>query len=72
VSGGQSPDAVVVGGGLVGSSIAYHLARAGVRTLLIEWPVLLAIEQGDLASGASGANFGNAQVEDAELGLSLE
>ena len=60
----RSPDAVVVGGGLIGSSIAYHLARAGVRTLLIE--------QGDLASGASGANFGNVQVEDAEFGLSLE
>jgi sarcosine oxidase subunit beta len=55
---------VVVGGGLIGSSIAYHLAHAGVRTLLIE--------QGDLAAGASGANFGNVQVEDAEFGLSLE
>ncbi len=44
----QSADAVVVGGGLIGSSIPYHLARAGVRTLLIE--------QGDLTSGA---NFGN-------------
>ena len=32
----------------------------------------LLIEQGDLASGASGANFGNVQVEDAEFGLSLE
>jgi len=64
MNGGQSPDAVVVGGGLIGSSIAYHLARAGVRTLLIE--------QGDLASGASGANFGNVQVADAEFGLSLE
>ena len=60
----KGPDAIVVGGGLLGSSIAYHLARAGVRTLLIE--------QGDLASGASGANFGNVQVEDAEFGLSLE
>jgi sarcosine oxidase subunit beta len=60
----RSPDAIVVGGGLIGCSTAYHLARAGVRTLLIE--------QGDLASGASGANFGNVQVEDAEFGLSLE
>jgi sarcosine oxidase subunit beta len=64
VYGTHSYEAVVVGGGLVGSSIAYHLARAGVSTLLIE--------QGDLASGASGANFGNVQVEDAEFGLSLE
>jgi glycine/D-amino acid oxidase-like deaminating enzyme len=32
----------------------------------------LLVEQGDLASGASGANFGNVQVQDAEFGLSLE
>jgi glycine/D-amino acid oxidase-like deaminating enzyme len=57
-------DAVVVGGGLVGSAIAYHLAVEGVPTLLVE--------QGDLASGASGANFGLVQVQDAEFGLSLE
>ncbi|MGD9376434.1 MAG: FAD-dependent oxidoreductase [Anaerolineae bacterium] len=61
---GRSWDVVVVGGGLIGSSIAYHLAKTGIRTLLIE--------QGDLASGASGANFGNIQVQDAEFGLSLE
>ena len=60
----QSWDVVVVGGGLIGSAAAYHLARRGMRTLLIE--------QGDLASGASGANFGNIQVQDAEFGLSLE
>lgn len=57
-------DVIVVGGGLVGSSVAYHLAKAGVRTLLVE--------QGDLASGASGANFGRIQVQDSEFGLSLE
>lgn len=64
MNGTHSVDAVVVGGGLVGSAIAYHLTQAGVATLLIE--------QGDLASGASGANFGNVQVQDAEFGLSLE
>lgn len=64
MNGTRHYEAVVVGGGLVGSSIAYHLARARVRTLLIE--------QGDLASGASGANFGNVQVEDTEFGLSLD
>ncbi|OIB55285.1 NAD(P)/FAD-dependent oxidoreductase [Natrialba sp. SSL1] len=29
-------DAVVVGGGIVGSSIGYHLARAGVNTVLLD------------------------------------
>jgi D-amino-acid dehydrogenase len=29
-------DAVVIGGGVVGASAAYHLVRAGVRTLLID------------------------------------
>jgi D-amino-acid dehydrogenase len=29
-------EAVVVGGGVVGSSVAYHLARAGVETLLVD------------------------------------
>ncbi len=56
-------DVIIVGGGLVGSSIAYHLALTGVQVLLVD--------QGDLASGASGANFGNVQVQDADLGFSL-
>lgn len=60
----RSWEAIVVGGGLIGSSVAYQLAKAGVRTLLIE--------QGDLACGASGANFGRVQVQDTEFGLSLE
>ena len=60
----SSWDVIVVGGGLVGSSSAYQLAKTGLRTLLVE--------QGELASGASGANFGNVQVQDAEFGFSLE
>jgi sarcosine oxidase subunit beta len=48
------PDVVVVGGGVRGTSIAYFLARAGVRTMLIE--------KGALASGASGANVGLVNV----------
>jgi len=32
----SSYDVVVVGGGVVGASVAYHLARDGVRTLLVD------------------------------------
>jgi glycine/D-amino acid oxidase-like deaminating enzyme len=59
----KSWDVIVVGGGLVGSSCAYQLAKSGLKTLLLE--------QGELASGASGANFGNVQVQDADFDFSL-
>jgi glycine/D-amino acid oxidase-like deaminating enzyme len=32
----QTYDAIVVGGGVVGASAAYHLVRAGLRTLLVD------------------------------------
>lgn len=32
----MSYDAIVIGGGVVGTSIAYHLVRAGARTLLLD------------------------------------
>jgi sarcosine oxidase subunit beta len=44
------PDAIVVGGGVVGCSIAYRLAADGRRVLLLE--------RRGLASGASGRNGG--------------
>ncbi|MCC6791029.1 MAG: FAD-binding oxidoreductase [Thermomicrobiales bacterium] len=46
----RRPDAIVVGGGVVGTSIAYRLAQAGKRVQLIE--------RRGLASGASGRNGG--------------
>ena len=45
-------EVVVVGGGMLGASAAYHLARAGMRPLLIE--------ANAPASGASGRNAGMA------------
>ncbi len=44
---GRTADVVVVGGGCIGASIAYHLARRGVRRLLL-------IEKDRLASGSTG------------------
>jgi len=49
-----SPDVVVVGAGVRGASIAYYLARTGVRVTLVE--------KGFLASGTSGANVGLVNV----------
>ena len=58
---------VVVGGGVVGLSTAYHLARAGV-------PDVVVVEKGELGSGSTCKAAGGvrAQFSDAvniELGL---
>jgi sarcosine oxidase subunit beta len=55
-------DAIVIGAGYVGCSIAYHLCSAGLRTALID--------QGPVAAGASRANYGNIQIQDLELDYS--
>jgi D-amino-acid dehydrogenase len=49
----QSPDVVIVGGGIVGTAAAAFLVEAGARVTLVE--------QEGLASGASGANSGVVQ-----------
>lgn len=46
----EETDVVVVGGGIAGSSAAYHLASAGVRTLLLE--------RGHIGQGATAAAIG--------------
>ena len=56
-------DAIVIGGGYIGCTIAYRLSREGVKTLLLE--------KKEVGSGSSGANFGNIQVQDANFGLSM-
>ena len=56
-------DVIVVGAGVVGCSIAYHLAAAGLKTALLD--------QGQVGAGASGANSGMVQSNDAELKHSI-
>src|SRR3984885_6298170 len=53
-------DAIVIGGGLVGSAIAYGLARTGLKTALID--------EGDVAFRASRGNFGLVWVQTKGLG----
>ncbi len=52
-------DVIIVGGGMLGLSSAYHLAQKGARTLLLQ--------AGDLGSGASAACSGRAQVAEGHL-----
>ncbi len=56
-------DAVIVGAGYIGCAVAYYLSKAGLKTALVE--------QGEVAAGASRANYGNIQVQDTELEYSL-
>ena len=48
-----SPDVVVIGGGIIGTSAAAHLAESGRHVTLIE--------RADIAAGASGRNSGVVQ-----------
>jgi len=57
-------DAIVIGAGYIGCSVAYHLCAAGIKTALFD--------RGPLAAGATRANFGNIQVQDMELRYSAE
>src|SRR5688572_27963891 len=52
-------EVVIIGGGVEGSSIAYHLTRAGARVTLLErWGI---------AAGASGASAGGVRHQGRDL-----
>ena len=53
----DSPDVIIVGGGVIGCSIAFHLARLGARPLVLERGRLGA-EASNAASGAVGGRPG--------------
>lgn len=50
------PDVVVVGGGIIGCSVAYYLAKKGVKVIVIE-------KKKGLSFGASGANQGGCALQ---------
>src|SRR5690349_11292884 len=47
----MTADVVVIGGGVNGSSIAFHLARRGVKNVVL-------VEKGYIASGPTGRSSG--------------
>jgi len=52
----KTADAVIVGGGVIGCSVAYYLARKGVKVIVIE-------KKKGLSFGASGANQGGCPIQ---------
>lgn len=59
------PDVVVIGGGIVGCSCAYYLAREGIKVCLVE--------KGTLASGTSRAGQSHIVLwEEPDINLKLE
>jgi glycine/D-amino acid oxidase-like deaminating enzyme len=57
-------DAIVIGGGVIGTSVAYFLARGGLRVCLLE--------RGAIASGTSSASAGHTSVSGRVPGPMLE
>jgi glycine/D-amino acid oxidase-like deaminating enzyme len=60
----NTADAVIIGAGVIGASIAYHLTRHGIKPLLVE--------KSDPAAGSSGACDGLVFLQSKKPGLHLK
>jgi glycine/D-amino acid oxidase-like deaminating enzyme len=52
----RTADVVIVGGGIVGASIAYHLTRKGARDVIV-------VERDRLGAGSTGKNAGGIRLQ---------
>src|SRR5919204_2136519 len=52
----RTADVVIVGGGIIGASIAYHLTKKGVRSVVV-------LERDRLGSGSTGKNAGGIRLQ---------
>jgi sarcosine oxidase subunit beta len=52
----ERADVVIVGGGIIGASIAYHLASRGVKDVIV-------LEREQLGSGSTGRNAGGVRLQ---------
>jgi glycine/D-amino acid oxidase-like deaminating enzyme len=59
----QNPDAIVIGAGIVGASVALSLTNSGLKVLVID--------RGAVSSGTTGAGEGNILVSDKDPGPEL-
>ncbi|HEY4898446.1 MAG TPA: FAD-dependent oxidoreductase, partial [Candidatus Nanopelagicaceae bacterium] len=59
----KSPDAIVIGAGIVGTATALALTNAGLKVLVID--------RGNIANGTTSAGEGNILVSDKEPGAEL-
>ncbi len=57
-------DAVVIGGGVIGSSVSYYLTKSGLNVALIE--------KGDIAFGTSSSCDGNVLIHDKQPGFDTD
>ena len=62
--GSDTADAVIIGAGVIGASIAFHLTRLGIQPLVIE--------KNDPAAGSSGACDGLVFLQSKKPGLHLK